>query len=60
VSERKLKLIVKGLSLTFNEQPIFGPAQGRLYAKFVSLMFILIVLGQLFSSLKLLCVVVGS
>lgn len=59
-SERKLKLIVKRLALTFNEQRILGLAQGRLYAKFVPLVFILIVLAQLFSSLKLLCIVVGS
>ena len=49
--ERELKLIVKRSTLTFNEQPILGLAQERIYIEFVSLLFMLVALVLLSSSL---------
>ena len=49
--ERKLTLTIKGSTLTFNEQSILRPARGRIYTKFVSLLFMIIALILLSSSL---------
>ena len=49
--ERELKFTVKGSALTFNEEPLLGPARGRIYIKFVSPSFMLIALVLLSSSL---------
>ena len=49
--ERKLTLTVKRSTLIVNEQSLPEPAQGRIYTKFVCLLFMIIALVLLSSSL---------
>ena len=49
--ERKLTLTIKRSTLIVNEQSLPEPAQGRIYTKFVSVLFILNVLVLLSSNL---------
>ena len=49
--KKKLKFTVKESALTINDQPLLGPARGRIYIEFVSLSFILTALVLLSSNL---------
>ena len=49
--KRELKFTIKESTLTVTDQPLLGSAQGRIYTKFVSVLFILNVLVLLSSNL---------